>query len=103
MNNMIEMNDGIIPMTPIQVRIFNELSSGRSITRKELVKTLKTPRTTIYDNLTKLQNQKLVQKYSVKRKANDRPIWGRPTIYWFIPKGVLNKVRSEIDLIDGLV
>ena len=84
----LQMNDGIIPMTSIQLRIIKKLASGTSIARKELVKILKSPRTTIFDNLVKLQKQKLVKKYS-----RNNGIRGRPIVYWFIPRKVLKQIK----------
>nr|BDI55172.1 MAG: DNA-binding protein, wHTH [uncultured archaeon] len=79
-------------MTPIQLTIFTELTYGKFLTRKDLVAILKTPRTTIYDNLLKLKNNKLVGKFS---KQNG--IRGRPVVYWFIPKEVLKQIRKNAD------
>lgn len=45
-------------LTPIQLRLIEVLRNGPAC-RKALVKKLNTPRTTIYDNLLKLQKRKL--------------------------------------------
>ncbi len=88
------MSEFQIPLlTPIQVRIFNELSHGKSLSREVLVNTLNTPRTTIYDNLIKLQNKKLVLKFS--KKNTDRPVWGRPLVLWYIPRHILKEINNE--------
>jgi len=63
-------------LTPIQTRIFDELH-GKDLPRRELVRILKTARTTIYDNLVKLQKKKLVEKYS-----KNNGIRGRPLVLW---------------------
>ncbi len=71
-------------LTPIQIRIFNELSTGKSLTRRYFVNILDTPRTTIYDNLVKLQRKKLVNKYSTNKGKH-----GRPLVFWHIKKEIL--------------
>lgn len=87
-DDKIPMTDDKIPMTPIQLRIFKTLSKGESLTRKQLVQTLETARTTIFDNLVKLQKLKLVLKYS----KNDG-LRGRPIILWYIPKRILKQLK----------
>ena len=82
-------------LTPIQTRIFNELCHG-DLTRQDLVETLETPRTTIYNNLVKLQKKKLVLKFVKQAKSSERPIWGRPQVYWYIPIYILKSIRKEI-------
>lgn len=64
-------------LTPIQFNLIKTLKEVGPSTRKELVKELKTPRTTIYDNLVKLQKRKLIEKFS---RNNGRR--GRPLIFW---------------------
>jgi len=76
----------IPPMTPIQQHIFTELAHGKSLTRHDLVIKLNTPRTTIYNNLEKLQNKKLVLKFD--RHNGKR---GRPKVLWYIPRHMLEK------------
>lgn len=79
-----------IPLTPIQQHIFEELSHGKSLTRHDLVKKLKRPRTTIYDNLLKLQDEKFVEKFS--RNNGKR---GRPVVLWRMPQHILKKNQDE--------
>ena len=62
--------------TPIQLRLIEILQNGPA-SRETLVKKLNTPRTTIYDNLLKLQKRKLVEKF---RDNNGER--GRPLVYW---------------------
>ncbi|TFG14556.1 MAG: hypothetical protein EU535_03275 [Promethearchaeota archaeon] len=64
-------------LTPIQNSLISTLKKGGPMTRRELVKQLNTPRTTIYDNLLKLQKNKLVEKYA--RNNGKR---GRPLVFW---------------------
>jgi len=64
-------------LSPIQYNLIRTLKNVGPITRKDLVKQLKTPRTTIYDNLIKLQMRKLIEKYS--RNDGKR---GRPLVFW---------------------
>jgi predicted ArsR family transcriptional regulator len=66
-------------LSPIQFNLIKTLKKIGPLTRKELVKELKTPRTTIYDNLIKLQKKKVVEKFS--RNNGKR---GRPLIFWRI-------------------
>lgn len=63
--------------TPLQLNLIKTLKNNGASTRKELVKQLKTPRTTIYDNLVKLKKKQMVKKFS--RNNNKQ---GRPKVYW---------------------
>ena len=78
-------------LTPIQYDLLSELSKGISLTRKDLVKKLDTPRTTIYDNLLKLQKRKLIKKFT-----RNNGMRGRPLTLWFIPKNLLHELFKEI-------
>ena len=77
------MADGIIIseskdfLSPIQYNLLKTLDMVGPSTRKDLVKQLNTPRTTIYDNLVKLQKRKLIEKFS--RIDGKR---GRPLVLW---------------------
>ncbi|MFX1326101.1 MAG: helix-turn-helix domain-containing protein [Promethearchaeota archaeon] len=64
-------------LSPIQFNLLKTLEETGPSTRKELVKYLDTPRTTIYDNLVKLQKRKLIEKFS--RSDGHR---GRPLVFW---------------------
>ena len=66
-------------LTPIQDNLLKFLDHTGPTTRSDLVKQLGTPRTTIYDNLLKLQKRKLIEKYT--RNNGKR---GRPLVYWQI-------------------
>lgn len=66
-------------LTPIQIRIFELLGNKGPMHRKALVKELNTPRTTIYDNLLKLQKRKFIEKFGDNNGER-----GRPKIYWKI-------------------
>jgi uncharacterized membrane protein len=63
--------------TPLQLNLIKTLKENGASTRRELVNQLKTPRTTIYDNLVKLKKKQLVKKFS--RNNNKQ---GRPKVYW---------------------
>ena len=63
--------------TPLQLNLIKTLKKNGASTRRELVNQLKTPRTTIYDNLVKLKKKQLVKKFS--RNNNKQ---GRPKVYW---------------------
>ncbi|MHA2007441.1 MAG: helix-turn-helix domain-containing protein [Promethearchaeota archaeon] len=64
-------------LSPIQNNLLKSLEETGPSTRRELVNTLNTPRTTIYDNLVKLQKRRLIEKFS--RNDGKR---GRPQVYW---------------------
>jgi len=64
-------------LSPIQYNLLKTLDMVGPSTRKDLVKQLNTPRTTIYDNLVKLQKRKLIEKFS--RIDGKR---GRPLVFW---------------------
>lgn len=64
-------------LTPIQFSLIKTLKDTGPLTRRDLVKELETPRTTIYDNLVKLQKKKLIEKFS--RNDGNR---GRPRVFW---------------------
>lgn len=66
-------------LSPIQYNLLKTLDNIGPSTRKDLVKHLNTPRTTIYDNLVKLQKRKLIEKFS--RTDGKR---GRPLVFWRI-------------------
>ena len=63
-------------LSPIQTIILR-LLGAEPVPRRYLVEYLGMPRTTVYDNLMKLQAQKLVEKFSVNNKKR-----GRPVVYW---------------------
>ncbi|MCP6718700.1 MAG: hypothetical protein KJI71_00525 [Patescibacteria group bacterium] len=64
-------------MSPVQYNILKFLKKYGAQTRRQLVKNLRAPRTTVYDNLIKLQKKKYVEKFS--RNDGNR---GRPLVYW---------------------
>jgi DNA-binding MarR family transcriptional regulator len=66
-------------LTPIQSLIIKSLMKEGPMHRKQLVSALNTPRTTIYDNLLKLQKRKLIKK--TRDNNGER---GRPLVYWEI-------------------
>lgn len=66
-------------LTPVQEAILRLLYINGSLPRSELVKRMKRARTTIYDNLIKLEKKKLVDKFSSNNGQR-----GRPLIYWQI-------------------
>jgi len=69
--------DSKVYLTPIQHSLVKTLQNIGPLSRSELVKELDTPRTTIYDNLLKLQKIKLIEKFS--RNNGKR---GRPLVFW---------------------
>ncbi|TFF89053.1 MAG: hypothetical protein EU548_08130 [Promethearchaeota archaeon] len=66
-------------LSPIQNTLIKTLEMEGPLSRRDLVKKLETPRTTIYDNLLKLQKRKVVEKFS--RNNGKR---GRPRVFWKI-------------------
>ena len=66
-------------LTPLQHNLLKILQSFGPKTRNELVNQLNTPRTTIYDNLLKLQKRKMLEKFT---RSNGKR--GRPLVLWKI-------------------
>ena len=64
-------------LTPIQYNLIRKLQNNGPSTRRDLVKVLNSPRTTIYDNLLKLQKIKLIEKFT---RTNG--MRGRPLVFW---------------------
>ena len=64
-------------LTPIQYNLIKNLQNIGPSTRKDLVKVLNSPRTTIYDNLLKLQKRKLIEKFT-----RNNGMRGRPLVFW---------------------
>ena len=58
-------------------RILKLLDEKGALPRKEIVKALNTPRSTVYDNLLQLQKRKIVEKFS---RSNGKR--GRSVVYW---------------------
>ena len=74
MKNYLESKEFL---SPIQNNLIKTLKNIGPLTRRDLVKQLQTPRTTIYDNLIKLQERKVIEKFT----RNDRKR-GRPLVFW---------------------
>ena len=66
-------------ITPIRYNIIKALLNDGPLTRRDLVKRLNKPRTTVYDNLFKLYKQKLVKRYDCTESKR-----GRPLVFWKI-------------------
>ena len=66
-------------LSPTQNNLIKILQVNGPMTRRDLVYQLKVPRTTIYDNLVKLQKRKVIEKFS--RNNGKR---GRPLVFWKI-------------------
>ena len=64
-------------LSPTQHNLIKILRNGEPLTRRDLVNQLNTPRTTIYDNLIKLQKRKVVEKF-IKNSGKR----GRPLVFW---------------------
>lgn len=76
MVDLSKFEDGLM-FSPLQRELLIVLEKNGPMTRSDLVKKVSHPRTTVYDNLTRLQNHQLVQKYS--RPTNSR---GRPLVFF---------------------
>ena len=63
MVDLSKFEDGLM-FSPLQKTLLNVLEKNGPLTRSDLVKQLDSPRTTIYDNLTRLQNHNLIRKFS---------------------------------------
>ena len=64
-------------LPPVQINLIKTLHRKGPLTREDLAIQLKIPRSTIYDNLRKLQKRKLVEKYILWEGKQ-----GRPPVYW---------------------
>ena len=72
--------ENFIPiLSTLQDQIMKILKNNGPMTRNELVKALKSARTTIYDNLIKLERLELIKKYN-----HNSGLIGRPLVYWEI-------------------
>lgn len=73
--------------TPLQQEILKIIKEHGSTQRRTFVKLLNTPRTTIYDNLLKLQKRKIIEKFSFNNEQR-----GRSVVYWKLKN---NDLRSK--------
>lgn len=62
----------------VMKRIYEYIIKNKFIKRKDICVNLKIPRTTVYDNLVRLQKLHLIEKLSYSNGKR-----GRPIIYWF--------------------
>ena len=76
MVDLSEFEDGMM-FSPLQKELMEMLEEQGPMTRHELVENTGKPRTTIYDNLMRLQKYNLVKKFP--RPRNTR---GRPSIFF---------------------
>lgn len=72
--------------SPLQWQLLRLLKEKGPMTRNEIVKQVQAPRTTVYDNLTRLQYHEQVQKYSY---PNNRK--GRPKVYFHYVGDILDE------------
>ena len=78
-------------LTFTQLKIFEVLSHGKSMTKDVLSEESNIPRTTVYENLVKLQSRKLVRNF----KRNNGKL-GRSLVLWYVPRFIL-KVLDKMD------
>ena len=76
-SNIQDYNDSKVFISPTQHNLIKILRNDGPKTRRELVIQIKTPRTTVYDNLIKLQKRKVVEKFL--KNSGKR---GRPIVFW---------------------
>ena len=76
MVDMSKFEDGMM-FSPLQKELINVLEKNGPMTRADLVKLVDHPRTTVYDNLMRLNTYNLVKKFS--RPTNNR---GRPLVFF---------------------
>ena len=76
MVDLSTFEDGLM-FSPLQIKLMNTLEKEGPLTRTDLMNKVDSPRTTIYDNLTRLENHNLVRKFS--RPTNSR---GRPLVFF---------------------
>lgn len=62
---------------PLQIRLIIELHKNGPLSRRDLTKTLNKARTTIFDNLVRLERLNLMSRYSINNGKR-----GRPIVYW---------------------
>lgn len=74
--------------SPIQRQILKLLDKVGPMTRRELISVLKRSRTTVYDNLTRLQFEGII-----KKKSKYLGKQGRPEVYFFL---VEKRTNTEI-------
>ncbi len=77
-------------MNEIEIKILKELSKGISLTRNTLAIKVGLPRTTIFDNLSKLREKEYV--FSFKKYTHTK---GRPKVYWYIPVKLLQTIKNK--------
>jgi len=72
--------DLLVTLSPLQRHLLQILQEGKS-ERDILVETTETPRTTVYDNLSRLERLNLVKRHT--EPTGNR---GRPTVYFELRK-----------------
>jgi predicted transcriptional regulator len=63
-----------IIISPLQADLLKILKEEGAKTRRELIALVDKPRTTIYDNIVGLIQNKIVKKYAVPTNARGRPL-----------------------------
>ncbi len=81
MTSIIEQIERELPswdyLTSLQKELIKIIEEHGPTQRRTFVKLLNTPRTTVYDNLLKLQKWKIIERFSFNNGLR-----GRPVIYW---------------------
>ena len=72
MVDLADFEDGMM-FSPLQKELMELLEDKGPMTRHDMVKTTGKPRTTIYDNLMRLQKYNLVKKFPRPRNTRGRP------------------------------
>ncbi len=73
------------------------INNPSGLQRKEIVRRLCIPRSTVFDNLDKMKKRQIVDKYFVYTQKK-----GRPMVIWFTPK-YLRQELINVDLKDKIV
>ena len=85
MTSIIEQIEGRLApydyLTPIQRNLLMVMEEHGPTERRSFVKLLNIPRTTVYDNLLKLQNHHIIEKFKFNNGKR-----GAPVVYWRIKK-----------------
>ena len=85
-----DFNIAVEFLSPLQHNILKFLEGSGPISRRDLCKAFDTPRTTVYDNLLKLQKRKIVEKFSSNHGKR-----GRPIVFWKLRDSYVEAMVEE--------
>ena len=81
MIDLSKFENGLM-FSPLQLELIDLLEKNGPLTRNNIVKLVGYPRTTVYDNLMRLEEHNLIKKFS--RPTNTR---GRPLVFFKLLEG----------------